>query len=67
MVDEGKVHVGKVVGNVSPLRGMAALTDLVDAARECFLVHEQEATKRERMETYRATERTEDQGSRVHP
>jgi hypothetical protein len=50
---------GKIVEpakQVSPLEGLSALSELVEVARETFLAHDVESTKRERLRTYRETE-----------
>lgn len=55
-----KVHEGKVVaparGPASPLDALGALNGMVEAVRECFLVHEQESSKRARLDTYENVE-----------
>ncbi|NYG54953.1 hypothetical protein [Nocardioides perillae] len=60
MTDDKKVHVGKVVkqgGEVATgASGINALHNLVQAAKEVFVVHEEESTKRKRLDAYEATE-----------
>lgn len=61
MPDQKKVHEGKVIspagqGVPSAMDGLNALNQLVSAARECFLVHEEESTKRARLHAYKETE-----------
>jgi hypothetical protein len=48
--------VGRVVGKVTPLQGLDALRQVVETARECFIIHEEEATKRARLDAYEKTE-----------
>lgn len=48
--------VGKVVGKVTPLQGLDALRQVVETARECFIIHEEESTKRARLHAYETTE-----------
>lgn len=48
---EGKIL--EPAKQVSPLEGLSALGELVDVARETFLAHDVESTKRERLRTYR--------------
>lgn len=60
MTDSKKVHEGKVIPpKKSPRPGLEAfnaLHQVVDAANECFVVHEQEKTKRARLHAYENTE-----------
>lgn len=61
MPDRPKVHVGKIVngakgGAVRALDGIAALNQMVEAARDCIHTHEVESTKRARMDAYESTE-----------
>jgi hypothetical protein len=62
MSADKKVHEGKVVGSdkgPSPLRSLDAFNavgQIVDAARECFVIHEQESSRRARLRAYEATE-----------
>lgn len=63
MVDspgDGTVHVGKVVGRatgpVSAVDAFGALGQVVNAAKECFLVHQEESTKRARLAAYETVE-----------
>jgi hypothetical protein len=56
-----KVHEGKVIPPaakkaLSSVDGLAALRELVDTARECFVLHEVESTKRARLQAYERTE-----------
>lgn len=51
---EGKIL--QPAKQVSPLERLSALSELVDVARETFLAHDVESTKRERLRTYRETE-----------
>lgn len=60
MSDSSKVHVAKVVGGsprgVTQVQGFAALTQIVDAARECVAVHQVESSKRAKIQAYETTE-----------
>ena len=61
MTEEKKVYEGKVIppkakGVSSALDAFGALNQIVESARECFLVHEQESTKRARLHAYEQTE-----------
>lgn len=60
MAEEGKVHTGKIVESAkNSLRaadGFAALTQIVEATRECIHLHEEESTKRARIAAYEASE-----------
>ena len=60
MADLPKVIVPTVVETakkaVSSVDGLQALNQMVEAARECMLVHERENTKRSLIEAYEATE-----------
>lgn len=60
MPEPSKVHVGQFVGQgvrgVTQVQGFAALTQIVDAARECVAVHEVESSKRARIAAYETTE-----------
>lgn len=56
-----KVHEGKVIppkkpGKLSALDGFNALTQVVNAARECWTIHETESTKRARLRAYEEIE-----------
>src|SRR4051812_26964714 len=57
-----KVYEGKVVpptkatGALSALDALAALRQVVETARECWVIHEEESTKRARLAAYEATE-----------
>ena len=50
--------VGKKQGprRPSPLDALNALTSIVDTARECYVIHQEESTKRARLATYEETE-----------
>ncbi|WP_283607109.1 hypothetical protein [Mycolicibacterium poriferae] len=60
MPDPATVHTAKVVGRaadgVTALQGFNALTQIVDAAKECIAVHEVESSKRARLQAYETTE-----------
>lgn len=59
MTDPSKVHVPKVVKSTNKMAmidGWGALGQIVDAARECLLIHEQEASKRAVIRAYETTE-----------
>ena len=57
-----QIHTGKVipprrkVKASGPLDALNALQDVVAGVRECFLVHEEESTKRARIQAYEKTE-----------
>lgn len=55
-----KVHVGKVVppknGPLQAMNAFSALSQVVEAARECITTHEEQATARARIGAYEATE-----------
>lgn len=56
---EKKVHEGRVVSSgrgPGPLDVFSALDQVVEGARECFLVHQEERSKRERLRVYESTE-----------
>ena len=61
-MSDKNVHEGKVVGQAKAppslpgLDAFNALGQIVDAARECFVIHEQESAKRARLQAYGATE-----------
>jgi hypothetical protein len=59
MAERKEPLVGKIVDGakrVPAADGLAALNQIVATARECLLVHEQEATKRARLRAYQETE-----------
>jgi O-glycosyl hydrolase len=62
MSETQRVYEGRVVPeSVGPMRltgldGFQALRQIVEAARECFLVHEVESTKRRRLDVYERVE-----------
>lgn len=60
MSDKGKVHDARLVGSkrggIPAASGLAALEELVNAARECFVIHQVESTKRARIGAYETTE-----------
>ena len=61
MADAKKVYTGKVIPpraseKLTALQGLNALQQVVDSAKECFLVHEEESTKRARIRAYEQTE-----------
>lgn len=56
MADQQKNVVKRIVGEISGPDALAALTQLVNAARESIEIHETESTKREKLKTYRETE-----------
>lgn len=47
---------GAAKGTLSAVDGFTALSAMVDAARTCIKVHEEESTKRSRIVAYEATE-----------
>lgn len=56
---EKKPIQGRVVSGGRAPRAwdaMSALNQIVEGARECFLVHQEERTKRERLQVYESTE-----------
>jgi len=61
---EKKVHEAKVVrqargaSKVRSLDALSALNQIVDGARECFVIHEEESTKRVRLAAYESAEVT---------
>jgi hypothetical protein len=59
MPDEPRVHTARIVNRgagISSAQGFDALTQIVDAARECITVHQVESSKRARIQTYETTE-----------
>ncbi|MEZ5110339.1 MAG: hypothetical protein R2732_02395 [Microbacteriaceae bacterium] len=56
MADQQKSVVKRMVGEISGPDALAALNQLVTAARESIEIHETESTKREKLKTYRETE-----------
>lgn len=60
---DNKVHTGRVIPQatkvgqaVSKFQGWDALHELISATRDCIVIHEDESSKRARLEVYRATE-----------
>lgn len=56
MADQKKSTLARMAGEISGVDALAALTQLVTAARESIEIHETESTKREKLRTYRETE-----------
>lgn len=59
MAEGSEPLAGKIVPGakrVPAVDGFTALTQIVGTARECLLVHEEEATKRARLNAYQETE-----------
>ena len=60
MSEGRKIHEARVVnppnGPIQPLDGLAALNEIVNAARECIVVHSIERSKRRKIEAYEVTE-----------
>ena len=60
MSEGGKIHEARVVntpkGPIQALDGLAALNEIVNAARECIVVHSVERSKRRKIEAYEVTE-----------
>lgn len=61
MSDAGEVFEGKIVppaarAGAGPLQGLQALREMVDGARECFLVYQRETSKRAGLEAYQRVE-----------
>lgn len=60
MSERPKIHEARVVeparGSITAPDGFAALTEIVEAARECIAVHNVERTKRAKIGAYEATE-----------
>ena len=48
--------MGRAADGVTALQGFNALTQIVDAAKECIAVHEVESSKRARLQAYETTE-----------
>ena len=61
MTDPGKVHEGKIIpprprSGVSAFDGFQALQEMVEGARDCFLVYQGEKSRRARMDAYQRVE-----------
>lgn len=56
MADQKKNPLARMAGEITGADALAALTQLVHAARESIEIHETESTKREKLRTYRETE-----------
>lgn len=56
MTDQKKSTLARTAGEITGADALAALTQLVNAARESIEIHETESTKREKLRTYRETE-----------
>lgn len=56
MADQKKNTLARMAGEITGVDALAALTQLVTAARESIEIHEIESTKREKLRTYRETE-----------
>ena len=59
MSEPNEPLVGKIIDGakrVPPLEGLAALRQIVETTRECILEHEEQATKRARLQAYQETE-----------
>ncbi len=60
MTDKPKVHEARVVKpagkQIAALDGFGALTEIVEAARECIVTHRVERTKQQRIGAYETTE-----------
>ena len=56
MADQKKSTLARMAGEITGVDALAALTQLVTAARESIEIHELESTKREKLRTYRETE-----------
>lgn len=56
MADPKKGALARMAGEITGVDALAALNQLVTAARESIEVHETESTKREKLRTYRETE-----------
>jgi len=58
--ERGKIHEARVVNTpkrpIQALDGLAALNEIVNAARECIVVHSVERSQRRKIEAYEATE-----------
>lgn len=56
MADPKKSTLARMAGEITVVDALAALNQLVTAARESIEIHETESTKREKLRTYRETE-----------
>ncbi|MDT3344474.1 hypothetical protein [Microbacterium aquilitoris] len=56
MADSKKNTLARMAGEITGVDALAALNQLVAAARESIEIHETESTKREKLRTYRETE-----------
>ena len=61
MTDSGEVHEGKVLpprrrSGVTALDGFQALQEIVEGARQCVLVYQEEKSKRARLDAYQRVE-----------
>jgi fructose-1,6-bisphosphatase/sedoheptulose 1,7-bisphosphatase-like protein len=56
MADSKKSTLARMAGEITGVDALAALNQLVTAARESIEIHETESTKREKLRTYRETE-----------
>lgn len=56
MADPKKGALARMAGEIAGADALAALNQLVTAARESIEIHEAESTKREELRTYRETE-----------
>ncbi len=56
MADQKKSALARIASEITGADALAALTQLVTAARESIEIHETESTKREKLRTYRETE-----------
>lgn len=56
MADPKKSTLARMAGEITGVDALAALNQLVTAARESIEIHETESTKREKLRTYRETE-----------
>lgn len=56
MADPKKGTLARMAGEITGIDALAALNQLITAARESVEIHETESTKREKLRTYRETE-----------
>lgn len=56
MADSKKSTLARMAGEITGVDALAALNQIVTAARESVEIHETERTKREKLRTYRETE-----------
>lgn len=56
MADSKKGTLARMAGEITGVDALAALNQLVTAARESIEIHQTESTKREKLRTYRETE-----------